>query len=433
MLDLDAIWGGVTDPAQHDPNQFRYLLYAINPKASAHIRQQRAMFAKQDSEAGRKPPDLSHGDQSIDLLREPERLADRVSLSMSLVDEAHTKTWGDVGLIVEAPLGNLISTSTQDDGTHNDNWDMLLWQKQRSRIVSGDYLLELCGKDTLTEVTALARHEGRELQLKGFFYKTGLDGQPLDRELYHQVRAQSRRLNLPLIAIRARERERDDEIYDQKGNLRVTLDHKTYYLTGAQDTVYTPFMLHDWVRQQRDFMSPEQLELVLDYLRQNGCGEERLAGFETEYAKAQADYHRAYFRFDSEGNVQSLMQHEGYGDSRMDSEVSVEGYARQATIGKIRAALARPQELADHIYATLSREKVEAMVSQAREGLSAEQDAKALAWLDRILPVVEQKSMQLDRRAPIGGNGWFKPAQTISFADLARKMDAQLKADRLRE
>lgn len=78
--------GDTTDPSQHDPTNFRYLVHALNPSAALNI-----LTVLSTVGASVNP---SHGDQSINMYDQPERVAERVSLSMSLIDQDHTATWG---------------------------------------------------------------------------------------------------------------------------------------------------------------------------------------------------------------------------------------------------------------------------------------------------------------------------------------------------
>lgn len=115
------IWGGVSDPKEHDPKKFRYLVHAFNPFATAS----QPLVAISAELSGVYKGDKSEGDQSINLFEEPERLGERVSLSMSLIDQEHTETWEQGGIIVEAPEENIVITSPVDTGSHNSSKDFL--------------------------------------------------------------------------------------------------------------------------------------------------------------------------------------------------------------------------------------------------------------------------------------------------------------------
>ena len=78
--------GDTTDPSKHDPTNFRYLVHALNPGAKMSAMRIAVDFSDHINS--------SHGNQSINMYKQPERVAERVSLSMSLIDQDHTATWG---------------------------------------------------------------------------------------------------------------------------------------------------------------------------------------------------------------------------------------------------------------------------------------------------------------------------------------------------
>lgn len=86
------IWGGVTSPNQHNSRNFRYTVYGINPVAKLYM------------------PDLG-----IDFMKQD--MASGVGVSMSLIDQNHIGTWGNVGLIIEIPRENMIAASSSDLGS----------------------------------------------------------------------------------------------------------------------------------------------------------------------------------------------------------------------------------------------------------------------------------------------------------------------------
>src|SRR5687768_7248789 len=101
------LYGGVTDPTAHTHDgAFRYLVHAV------HIAGTSAAITNMYSsvQMGRTH-DPSWGNQSIKAYEHPRRIAERVSLSMSLIDEQHRSTWGDGGLIIAAPIENIVITS----------------------------------------------------------------------------------------------------------------------------------------------------------------------------------------------------------------------------------------------------------------------------------------------------------------------------------
>ena len=83
-----AYWGQTTDPVKHNPYDFRYLVHAFNPHARHNA------FVVRSVTQGEGTVTDEVGDQSIDVFKESGRLDERVSLSMSLIDQNHTATWG---------------------------------------------------------------------------------------------------------------------------------------------------------------------------------------------------------------------------------------------------------------------------------------------------------------------------------------------------
>ena len=159
---IPTSWGGTTDPRFHDPEKFRYLVHALRPYgnppqalASLYVGLDEIEYSQQ------------FGDQKINLIEQPEQVANRVSLSMSLIDENHTRTFHDAGLIITAPPENIMVTSGVDAGTQNSSISDLQARKAASPILDGDSLLAATGDFNYNEVVALASIGDSKLQLSG--------------------------------------------------------------------------------------------------------------------------------------------------------------------------------------------------------------------------------------------------------------------------
>ena len=165
-----AYWGQTTDPSQHNPEDFRYLVHAFNPHARLG-----ALFIQlvtRDEEAVAD----GQGDQSINVFKEPERVDERVSLSMSLIDQDHTATWGGAGIIMAAPESSVVLTSPTDAGTPNSHRDRLIAKGRFMGILSPDEILERSSPDRYNEIVALG---STGLKAVGFFYKVNSRKIPL--------------------------------------------------------------------------------------------------------------------------------------------------------------------------------------------------------------------------------------------------------------
>lgn len=195
-------WGGVTDPRQHNPIKFRYLVHAFNP----WVKSSQRMSALLQAISAKTRPDPSEGDQSIDLFAHPDRLAERVSLSMSLIDETHIETWGPGGIIVGAPAESIVITSPCDAGIINGSRKYLLEQAKGHSLMSAEALLSKTF-DLYNEVVGLARSDhGQSLQIRGFFIKIDARGKALHEGIASQMQNHARNYHLPLIEIQSANR-----------------------------------------------------------------------------------------------------------------------------------------------------------------------------------------------------------------------------------
>jgi hypothetical protein len=195
-LSTPALWGGVTDPRFHEPNNFRYLVHALG--TAGHWAA--AMGQKMDEASG-ITYDESWGDPWIDLRAHPERLHERITLSTSLIDSRHTGTFGDGGLIVGAPREDIVVTSPREDGTGNNNLDRVLAYAARHPILSGDAVLKQTNPNKYNEVVALGKTGPHPLKLEGFFVKTTRSGEILDKQLAADLHTHASRLGLPVVSI----------------------------------------------------------------------------------------------------------------------------------------------------------------------------------------------------------------------------------------
>ena len=89
--DEPVYWGQTTDPDQHNPDNFRYLVHAFNPFSLFNAIYTSKKTGASNDEVRR---------QSIDLRIRPEEIDERVSVSMSLIENGRTATYGSGGIIV---------------------------------------------------------------------------------------------------------------------------------------------------------------------------------------------------------------------------------------------------------------------------------------------------------------------------------------------
>lgn len=160
----NEFWGHNTSPREHDPSNFRYTVHMFNPY---NIQFNLGVII------GEHPYSAS---QATNLLEIPEDLSQRVSLSMSLIDQDHTNTWGPGGLIVNIPAGNVLITSPTDAAVVNSSREALIRQASTMKKLTPEEVLEQTQDDSYNEIVALgASDTGDELELQGFLVMRDID------------------------------------------------------------------------------------------------------------------------------------------------------------------------------------------------------------------------------------------------------------------
>jgi hypothetical protein len=192
--DMSAYWGGITDPAQHDPDAyFRYHVHSLNPADKGHgaFLLQRALDFGIGHVAG----------QSIDLSREPERITEAVTKSTSLIDKEHTtRTWTRGGLIIGVRPEDILITSHQDVGAiHGDRQKIIdIWGKRYPVRLSPDEILSRSGPDIQNEIIAAMLR----VTILGFFVKDHeLPGRISDPRMAKRLERHAQRLEVPFIRL----------------------------------------------------------------------------------------------------------------------------------------------------------------------------------------------------------------------------------------
>lgn len=199
------------------------LVHAFNPLAKTS----QSILAISDRE------NISNDDskrQAIDILNYPERIKERVSLSMSIIDPNGDKndTWGHCGYIIQIPLTDIISTSPSDNGSRNSNSQVLIAEQQKNiqskSILSPQELIDKTTSD-YNEVLAFARNA----KIVGCFIKIGLDGKPMDPELAKKVKENAQKLGVECREIKINSKE-SDSVADNFREIQVFTLSDSFFL-----------------------------------------------------------------------------------------------------------------------------------------------------------------------------------------------------------
>jgi hypothetical protein len=394
---LHPVWGGVTDPTLHNDGQFRYLVHAFNPMAKTTMAMANLMM---EQSGGYEDKGL-HGDQSVDLFDRPERVADRVSLSMSLIDQDHTGTWGRAGMIIEAPEDNVVITSNTDAGSHNSSVAFLRKQAADGYLLSPEQLLTQTYPSSYNEVVGLAKTDsGGPLQLKGFFYKVKANGKPVEAFSANQMQNHARRLGLPVVAIREISHYPEDKMYEKDGALNaVSIGGRYFTIKGFNGLGEVK---DEWNYRVSDgddiqFMSPEDLQEVVAFLNNKGVDDDTIKSVSEGYQEADKLRQTAKVEFDESGKVKQIKRRYGYGDQECEERIGASGHGYLVNLLNERERM-NESMLGNGMMRmddwreprVLAPERIGALVEEAVQGLDHLSLAKVRQWLAEIMPTAEK-------------------------------------------
>ncbi len=390
------IWGEVSDPKEHDPKKFRYLVHAFNPLATATQR----LAAISSEISGAYKVDKSQGDQSINLFDQPDRLGERVSLSMSLIDQEHTETWGEGGIIVEAPESNIIITSSADTGSHSSSKEFLRKQAQDQSRLSGNQLLLFTSDKIYNEVVAFAKSEtGETVRLKGFFIKVDKNGQPIDSVIAQKMRQHAARLNLPLIEILVQglyEQEKfeiaENSVWAHyRGNRYNLGSENPEFAFNACDNKFNTF-----------FPSSQEIEEVIVHFRKRGdINEAQARQILERYRIADTGRKSPKIKYDPKtSEISRVTIKDGYGKGAIEYWLSPSGYCWRVNMEEYKKASREmslnPQrtKTETHEYlryqAPLSSSQILSILESRKEMMEPEEYEKLIGFFGGVKDKIDQ-------------------------------------------
>lgn len=323
-------WGNTTDPKNHDPNNFRYLVYGINPMAKLTVPSVMHQEISDRVDGGESVDNNIRAGQAVDLLARPEQLSGRVSLGMSLIDQGHLGTWGSGGLILQVPQGNVLLTSGEDLGAVNWNIDRLRERGKKEPPMEAEALLQRTTPSSYNEVVAATQTENGSIQLQGFFIKTNVDGDPISQTLADEIRKQADRLHLPVVPIKEYSPYSEDKVIETDKRIEVWMGGKVYTLYLQPN--YPPGSEGKWefkVYDQKSsrFMSSGELEGVLQFGQTKDL-QSAVEEIRAKYAEADSERQKPKIELDEQGNIKSIKRRAGYKDNEEELIISRGGSVR---------------------------------------------------------------------------------------------------------
>ena len=376
-------WGQATDPVKHNPDDFRYLVHAFNPFSLFNAIYISKKTGASNDEVRR---------QSIDLRIRPEEIDERVSVSMSLIDQDHTATWGGAGIIVAAPESSVVLTSPTDAGVLNSYRDRLITQRQSRGLLSPDQLLECSSPHTYNEVIALGRSG---LRAVGFFYKVDSRKKPVDSDLAANMLGLGRRTGLPVVEIPKENIYTENKVVrytcmdsSRREELRIFLGGMCYCAPKSKGDL--GFRVVEGDTLKRHFPSPEKFEAAIGFaLRTGEIGEDEANQILEDYRTADIERQTPTAYFDKDGEIDRVECLQGYGEREVKLNINRHGIANKIQKGAARLRGKGAKSLSQ--YAT------DRMIEAAVKNLSPEKAESIRSWYEKVRPSIADTWSQQDR------------------------------------
>lgn len=381
--DEPVYWGQTTDPSQHNPDNFRYLVHAFNPFSLVNAIYISKKTGASNDEVRR---------QSIDLQIRPEDIDERVSVSMSLIENGRTATYGSGGIIVQAPESSVVLTSPTDAGVLNSYRDRLITQGQSRGLLSPDQLLECSSPHTYNEVIALGRSG---LRAVGFFYKVDSRKKPVDSDLAANMLGLGRRTGLPVVEIPKENIYTENKVVrytymdsSRREELRIFLGGMCYCAPKSKGDL--GFRVVEGDTLKRHFPSPEKFEAAIGFaLRTGEIGEDEANQILEDYRTADIERQTPTAYFDKDGEIDRVECLQGYGEREVKLNINRHGIANKIQKGAARLRGKGAKSLSQ--YAT------DRMIEAAVKNLSPEEAESIRSWYEKVRPSIADAWSQQDR------------------------------------
>ena len=381
--DEPVYWGQTTDPSQHNPDDFRYLVHAFNPFSLFNAIYTSKKTGASNDEVRR---------QSIDLRIRPEEIDERVSVSMSLIENGHTATYGSSGIIVQAPESSIVLTSPTDAGAINSNKGRLVAQGQSRGLLSPDQLLERGSPRTYNEVVALGRSG---LRAAGFFYKVDSRKTPVDSDLAANMLGLGRRTGLPVVEIPEENIYTENKVVrytymdsSRREELRIFFGGMCYCAPKSKGGLGFRVVEGDTFKWH--FPSPEKFEAAVGFaLRTGEIGEAEANQILEDYRTADIERQTPTAYFDEDGGIDRVECLQYYGEREVKLNISRHGIANKIQEGAVR--------LRGEGIESLSQYATDRMIEAAMKNLSPEKAESIRSWYEQVRPIIVYAWSQRDR------------------------------------
>lgn len=396
--DEPVYWGQATDPVKHNPDDFRYLVHAFNPFSPFNAIYTSKKTGASNDEVRR---------QSIDLRIMPEEIDERVSVSMSLIENGRTATYGSGGIIVQAPESSIVLTSPTDAGAINSYRDRLIAQGQSMGILSPDEILERSSPSMHNEIVALGQSG---LKAVGFFYKVNSQRYPINVDLMTAMHQLGYRMGLPVVGI---SNEKENPYAENKvirstsvesgeeEELRIFFDGRCYYVTESSSK--PKYRAVDGDTGITSFPSPEKFTAAIDFaLRTADLSEDEAEQILEDYNAVDIERRTPTAYFDENGEFDRIEYLEGYDDYESRLSLNRSGIAnriqeRKNILAVEACGLRAGGESGSDVNQRLSQYVTDIMVEAAVKNLSPDKAESIRSWYEKVRPSIADAWSQRNR------------------------------------
>jgi len=343
----------------------------------------------------------------MEVFKRPGGIVERVSLSMSLIDQDHTATWGGTGIIMAVPESSVVLTSPTDAGALNSYRDRLIVQGQSIGILSPDEILERSSPSMHNEIVALGQSG---LKAIGFFYKVDSRKSPINVDLMTAMYQLGGRMGLPVVGISS---EKENSYVENKvirstsaesggeEELRIFFDGRCHYIVESNDE--PKYRAVDGDTGLTHFPSPERFTAAIDFALCTGnISEAEAEQILEDYNAVDIERRTPTAYFDENGELDRIEYFEGYDNYESRLSLNRYGIARRVQKDKIRLALEAnglmaEAESGDDVGQQLSQYVTDIMVENVVESLSPEKAESIRSWYEQVRSIIVDAWSQQDQ------------------------------------
>ncbi|PID31403.1 hypothetical protein CR983_01440 [Candidatus Saccharibacteria bacterium] len=379
-------WGDVTDPREHDPTTFRYLVCSLDPELVRYALEMTDREVRDQNECQVRPGNLYW---------RPEALGECGCLPLSLIDPDHAAC-DDTGLIVEASEQSVVATTGAWNGRSDaGHLDWLVADTNRT-IMGPDELLGASAPDAPNEVLVMTdsdseQSDTNQVSLKGFFYKIDSDGKPYSRIAAERMKQHAAQLNLPVVPIKEESRYSENREVINDETIAVCHSGRQYPIVGFGDEHL--FRAYD-KKGRSYFPSPEEIGGAVSFaMQQNVISKVDVEGMVKRYIAINKDRQTPVIEFGDDGSVKSIRYYEGYGAD--EKVVTIDGETALAT----------------RMTASATAELVDREMLREKRSVDCE-----LVAPDETASMVERACDRLDHEGAWAVRRWYGPKREASRA-----------------